>query len=222
MYTTMRELRGWTIRGTDGGDAAKVDDILFDDRAWRVRYVVAETGSWLHRHKVLLSPNALGRLRGQAHFVPALLTANEIAHCLPVDADPPVSTRMAAQLGDLVTLATYWVGGFGVPYLASPVTSPLPRSKPQTGDPHLRSATWLMGYHTVAQDGEIGSLEDLLIDDEGWCLRDLVVQTHGWPHHKDVLIAPHWVSRISWAMRTVRIELPRERVVGALSGPSLS
>ena len=48
--------------GASDGDIGRVKDFYFDDRNWAVRYVVADTGSWLSDRKVLISPHALAGL----------------------------------------------------------------------------------------------------------------------------------------------------------------
>jgi hypothetical protein len=35
----------------------------------------------------------------------------------------------------------------------------------------------ITGYHTHATDGEIGHVEDFMVDDENWAIRFLVVAT---------------------------------------------
>jgi hypothetical protein len=46
--------------GASDGEAGHVKDFYFDDKNWVVRYVVADTGSWLAGRQVLLSPLAFG------------------------------------------------------------------------------------------------------------------------------------------------------------------
>jgi hypothetical protein len=47
-------------------------------------------------------------------------------------------------------------------------------------DPHLRSARDTMGYTIRAVDGDIGHLDDYLVDEETWTFRYLVVATRNW------------------------------------------
>ena len=44
-------------------------------------------------------------------------------------------------------------------------------------DRHLRSSHAVTGYHLQALDGEIGHVEDFVIDDETWAIHYLVVGT---------------------------------------------
>jgi hypothetical protein len=52
--------------GASDGTIGRVKDFYFDDLNWVVRYLVADTGSWLSGRQVLISPHAFGRLVRQA------------------------------------------------------------------------------------------------------------------------------------------------------------
>src|SRR3546814_13431113 len=79
-----------------------------------------------------------------------------------------------------------------------PLIPPLPREPaavPPTaadveiprGDPNLRSAVEVEGYHVAASDGEIGHIDDFLVDDTDWSLRFLVIDTRNWlPGRKEI------------------------------------
>ena len=49
-----------------------------------------------------------------------------------------------------------------------------------TGDAHLHTATEVMGHAMQAEDGEIGHVKDVLVDDKAWAMRSLVVDTEKW------------------------------------------
>lgn len=58
MLQSVRDLRGYIIHATDG-EIGKVDQFLFDDETWTIRYLVVNTGNWLLKKLVLISPIAL-------------------------------------------------------------------------------------------------------------------------------------------------------------------
>ena len=89
-----------------------------------------------------------------------------------------------------------------------PPPSPLRRE----GDPSLRGTSEVTGYHVHARDGDIGHVADFLIDSDNWAIRYLVIDTRNWWPGKKVLVAPHWVTDISWSERTVRFDVTRERI----------
>ena len=79
-------------------------------------------------------------------------------------------------------------------------------------DRHLRSTHAVSGYHLQALDGEIGHVEDFIIDDETWAIRYLVVGTRNWWPGKKVLVSPQWIERVSWNDSKVFVNLDRETI----------
>lgn len=115
---------------------------------------------------------------------------------------------------------TYWTGTIaagpvplggmvGVPVLTEEEPRPDMEAEPQT---HLRSTREVIGYRIQAADGEIGHVQDFLIDDDTWAIRYMVVDTRNrWPG-KEVLVAPQWIDRVRWEDEKVYVDLNRERI----------
>jgi sporulation protein YlmC with PRC-barrel domain len=77
----------------------------------------------------------------------------------------------------------------------------LPESLVRAGDGgacHLQTATAVMGYAIRAEDGEIGHVKDILVDDKAWAIRYLVVDTEDWWAGRTVLVSPGWLTRVAW------------------------
>ncbi len=70
-------------------------------------------------------------------------------------------------------------------------------------------------YHIHASDGDIGHVEGLLVDDETWAIRYLIVDTSNWWLGHQVLVAPQWIHDVSWSRSTVSLELPRKALKDA-------
>ena len=79
-------------------------------------------------------------------------------------------------------------------------------------DPHLRSTHEVNGYHIQAEDGEIGHVDDFIIDDDTWAIRYLVIDTRNWWPGKKVLVSPQWIERVSWSESKVFVNLFRESI----------
>jgi sporulation protein YlmC with PRC-barrel domain len=77
----------------------------------------------------------------------------------------------------------------------------LPESLVRPGDGggcHLQAATAVIGYAIRAEDGEIGHVKDILVDDKAWAIRYLVVDTEHWWAGRTVLVSPGWLTRVAW------------------------
>jgi hypothetical protein len=59
MLQSITQFYGKGLAASDG-DIGHVKDFYFNDQRWAVRYVIADTGSWLPGRMVLLSPHAFG------------------------------------------------------------------------------------------------------------------------------------------------------------------
>lgn len=81
----------------------------------------------------------------------------------------------------------------------------------------LKNAKDLEKFVVNATDGEIGEVSDLLLEDDKWTVRYLVVQTTGQPERPRVLISPVSVQKTDWPRRRVQLALTREKVMNSPS-----
>jgi hypothetical protein len=86
-------------------------------------------------------------------------------------------------------------------------------------DEHLRSARAVSGYGIRATDGELGHVEDFLIDESDWAIRSLIVDPRSWWPGPHVLIGTDWIREVSWEDRTVEVDVTRETVRNAPAYP---
>ena len=70
----------------------------------------------------------------------------------------------------------------------------------------------MAGYRLHARDGEIGHVDDFIVDDRSWVIRYLVVDTGSWWPGKKVLLPPQWIDRVSWLEATVDVDLDRDTI----------
>jgi len=89
----------------------------------------------------------------------------------------------------------------------------LERAANATGLHHyLRGVKEVTGYHIAASDGEIGHIEDFFVDEEGWQIEYLLVDTGNWLPGRKVLISPGWITHIVWEDSQVHVKATREQV----------
>jgi hypothetical protein len=75
----------------------------------------------------------------------------------------------------------------------------------------LHKISKLHGFHIVAADGEIGHVDDFLVDETG-NTRHIVVDTSNWIGGKSVLIPPSAIEKIDSPNKEIRIRLTRDEV----------
>jgi hypothetical protein len=69
----------------------------------------------------------------------------------------------------------------------------------------------MTGFHIQATDGEVGHVDDFLID-EGWRIRYLVVDTSDWLGGKSVLISPTAIEKVDSPEKVIRVKLTRTEI----------
>ena len=218
MLMKAKALKGYALKSLDG-DIGSANEFLFDDRFWAIRYLVANSESWLSGKKVLLSPYALSGLNDAEQQLSVRLTKKQIEESPSIATDEPVSRQYELAYNTYYDLPDYWGG----PYMwggYSCISRDRTRwgstaAEPAGGDRHLRSTHEVTGYHLLALDGEIGHIDDFLIDSETWAIRYLVVSTRNWWPGKKVLISPKWMENVSWEEREVSVGLSRETIQSA-------
>ena len=107
-------------------------------------------------------------------------------------------------------------GGFGSPQaIRLEEERAYSRAESDRDDPHLRSCRAVMKYHIHASDGDIGHVEGLVVDDETWAIRYIVVDTSNWWLGHKVLVAPQWIEAVNWAESTVSVKMTRQGIKDA-------
>lgn len=236
MLRSMKDLQDYAIVATDGS-VGNVKDFLFDDLTWVIRYFVVETGTWLSSRKVLISPIAIQEPNWAERILPVLITKEQVRNSPNIDSDKPVSRQHEAEYLGYYGYPYYW-GGAGLwgdgmySYSLFPGYTGYPngnegsrganrayeraeREHHQNDDPNLRSCKAVVGYHIHAEDGDIGHVSGLLVDEQTWAIRYLVVATSNWGPGHQVLIAPEWINEVRWIDETVAIDLNCQSVKDA-------
>jgi hypothetical protein len=77
---------------------------------------------------------------------------------------------------------------------------------------HLRSGNEIMRYYVHASDGDLGHVQGLIVDEQSWAIRYLIVNTSNWWLGHNVVIATDWIDDVSWAESTLSIDLKRQAI----------
>jgi hypothetical protein len=148
------------------------------------------------------------------------LTLDKVKNSPSIDTDKPVSRQHERDYHGYYGYPYYWgyLASWGMgAYPSLLATSerqeaPTDHSKKPSSDVHLRSIKEILRYNIHGNDQTIGHLDDLVVDDQSWEVRYLVVDTAKWWVGKKVLVAPSWTSRVSWAERTIHVNLSGQTI----------
>jgi hypothetical protein len=221
--------------GASDGDIGTVEDAYFDDRSWTVRYLVIAAGTWLSGRKVLVSPPAISGVDPSGKRLETVLTRRQIEESPSVDTAKPVSRQYETALAGHYGYPPYWAGPnrwgvYSYPYpllqtgvppslvespYANKVAEEVDAREQKSHDPNLRSARAVTGYGLRATDGDLGHVEDFLVDEQDWAIRYLVADPRSWWPGPHVLVGVDWIRGVNWAESVVEVDVSREAVRNA-------
>jgi hypothetical protein len=215
MQERVKNLKGYRLNNLDG-EMGKVKEFYFDDHHWTIRYLVADTGNWLSDRQVLISPYSLSSMNKEERTISVDLTEKKIEESPTLGNDEPISRLFEQSYFRYYQLPMYWGGahmwGAYPFFMRDTEIRPEPVPGENVRDYHLRSTHPITGYHLQAVNGEIGHVEDFILDDKNWAIRYLVIDTANWWPGKRVLISPNWIECVGWDESKVFVNLSREMI----------
>lgn len=215
MQINVNNLIGYVIGATDG-ELGKVDDLYFDDTHYAIRYLIVDTSEWMESRMVLISPLGIKNLDQNSKKIFLNLNKEQVRNSPDIDTDKPVSRQHEVELFKHYAWPAYWgdefyPGGiYGMDSLLPNIDGNNNEEVVPLGDPHLQSTKQITNYYIQAIDGEIGHVEDFILDNETWKIKYLVVNTRNWIPGKKVLISPNRIKEINWADEKVMLDLEKE------------
>jgi hypothetical protein len=238
MLHSTKELETYSIQATDGA-IGTIKDFYFDDEAWTVRYLVVDTRVWLPDRRVLISPMSMDGSRPIARAFPLSISKEQVRNSPNIDTHRPVSRQHEISYLGYYGYPYYWGGSgvwgqFAYPGMlagsaygmsnseyrrvrasAERTASEAEERRLRDEDPHLRSCGAVNHYHVHATDGDIGHVDGLLIDEDSWAIRSLIVNTSNWWLGHQVLVAPDQIGEVSWSYEKVTTRLSRQAIKDA-------
>ncbi len=211
--------------GASDGLIGHLKDFYFDEQSWMLRYIVADTGSWLPGRQVLLThhafaPDAFSSALTSDRVLHARLTRKQIEDSPSVDTHRPVSRQYEDDYHRYYGWPTYWqdaglsgVAGIPAPTPPPAAAGPTRHGHNQRDDIHLFSTASVAGYQIQATDRPAGAVRSFMVDGKTWEIREISVDSGHWYSVRKILILPDNVERISYEDSTVYLNLSSEDIL---------
>jgi uncharacterized protein YrrD len=203
----VNEIAKLSVRATDGA-IGRVTDVYFDDQQWIVRYLVIDTDMWLGWH-VLIAPQSISAVDWDAATIDIALTRDQVERSPRADLEHPLSRLYESEFYTHFGYPPYWD--------AAPMMEPGSETLPEpiaasAADAHIRSWREVKGSHIDAADGEIGHVDDVLVDVRSWLIRFIEVDTSNWIGGTSVLVPRTALGSVNWPAGTLSVTLTRDQV----------
>lgn len=189
MLRKISELEDYNVYASDG-EIGSIKGFYFEEGSWKVHYILLDTGKWLPGRKVVISTEALNRIDHTDKALHIGLTKDRIKSSPEVNEDEPLSLDYVSRLGRH--------------YGWSEAVSE-----------RLQNSHEVTGFYIEARDGDIGHVEDFLVDDDEWMIRYIIVDTRNWWPGKKVLVSPDWIESVRWRDKKVHVDMSRDQIKNA-------
>ncbi|MDF1544958.1 MAG: PRC-barrel domain-containing protein [bacterium] len=194
---------------------------VIDKHSWNVRHVIIQTGKGLQDQNVLISRQTFGKpllsdkvfpvsLTGGNSGTPASDNAADLSSCpyvtkLDICLGPPSGWALARPM-PLPAFPMPMVSSF---YVMEHTSSIQGDSK---CDAHPQSCRDLIGSLVQATDGRAGVVDDLLLDDNCWLIRYVILDTGKWFPGRKVILSTLWLKYANEDDPTLFMDLPLEAI----------
>lgn len=231
MLISLSQLQGYNLVAKDG-PVGKVTDLFFDQENWRVRYVADKT-SRLWGKEVLLSIGAVEKTDWKEQQVLVGLAKDKVKDSPRVNLKSMITKKderllsdhygwaiPAAGLNSPTSLSTSAGANTGAGILVGSQLAgfgdenkrKIAQDKNSAG--YLQSTHMVLGFKISTNNGDLGTVEDFIVDEADWSIRFMVIDTKGSHGKKKILLAPEWIDWISWRERHVLVNMEKEKIQG--------
>ena len=207
MFLNVNRVKGFGIDAADG-DIGRLKEFYFDDKECVIRYLVVDTGRFLPGKKVLIPRSALRKPDLIKKRIQVDLSKEQVKNSQGIDEHRPVKRERDFELNQYHGWKISWAEG---PEVLLPADVE-PDLDSYGGDPHLQSTDMLTGFHIQTPEGEVGRLDDFVLDDAAWDIRYYVAEIGTRLPGRKVLMCPQWIQKINQRERKVLVNLALEKI----------
>jgi hypothetical protein len=212
MIFRIKELVRYTVAARDGA-LGYVEDFYFDEFNWSLRYMVVAGEDELDGRKFLLSTVALDRPDFTTSQMRVKLLKETIKNSPEVTFERALTREEEVALHSYYQWPFYWEAAGISAYPFVEMVSEMRKQQAENDEiRNLRSVKKILGLSIQARDGDIGSVDDFLVEDEKWNMHYLVIDTGSWLPGRKVIISPQWIEEIRWDEAGVGVDLNRETI----------
>jgi hypothetical protein len=102
-----KEVMGYTIQALDG-EVGRAGEFIVDDKSWAIRYMVADTRSWLPGRRVLVAPSWVDAIEWAERRIFVGVKREDVKNSPPYDPASPINREYEARLYDYYGRPVYW------------------------------------------------------------------------------------------------------------------
>jgi hypothetical protein len=211
MIRSFEKICGAQVKTTDGAKGT-LQDIYFDDRSWKIRFIVVGTMFEHGERSVVAPPDAVAIYDGTC--LTLKLTNAELQIMPDAESSKPVSLHKREASREQYNYNKDSLAGEDPHEESSGIRRGRSDVREKTEcDSHLRSCRYISRYKLIASDGHAGSIRDFLIDDSLWLIRFAVAQVGMANDNCEILLGPQLIENVEWALEAIKIPLTSNNIL---------
>jgi len=102
-----REVDGYHLMARDG-EIGHIEDFLFDDESWQIRYAIVDTRNWWPGKRILIRPQWIKRVSWRSKNIYVNLSRESIRNSPQWDPNRPINRKYELQLHKYYDSPPYW------------------------------------------------------------------------------------------------------------------
>jgi len=204
VFRLFSRMAGFSVHADNGEEAGRMVDLLVDSKKWLVQYLAIENGTWPSHHDFLVPSSAINAAGISTISLNVPLEQALFSPFLPGTAPEIVRTSEEMhEEDDISGLHTDTTGDGDHGSEARDGVSASARGN------IILSCKNMLGFRLNTRDGESGSFDDFLVEDEEWVVRYGVIDTGSRFPSVNILLSTGWFSRVDRRSETIFIDLPK-------------
>lgn len=236
MLISLREVTGYEMHSRDG-KIGIASDFLFDQKSWFIKSIVDKSGKVFSK-ELLFSAGSIGGLDMQEKILHMDLDNEQIKHSprltvrdvlnperfLPMDDNKVVfhsdwlnnwNSMRLTVLGKQKKYATTKIlNSSDLLHQEAMKDASLFVRNDDEEIPTLQSSAMTFGFKISSRNGDMGYMQDFIVNDEDWSIKFLVINTKRNFSGKKILVSPEAIDWISWRRKHVSVDMEKEKLAG--------
>lgn len=225
MFQSLKDLRDTTLV-TPEGEAGTIEDFIFHDHDWAIRYAVIDLTD--DRRYTLVIPETLDRINSESGQLITSLSKEMLHHSPDFHLDQPISRGIETEVHDYFQWPYYWEGEKTIPTTGPDDLTGVPlaemeidleaqqdqmsESEEEFYD-NLKRLDDILGFRLLTRTGEdLGRLEDFIVQVDDWKMMYAIVSLGGLLPSKRVLVSPSQMEEIDPNTGGIIVSLKSETI----------
>ncbi len=228
MLISLHDIHQYKMKARDG-EIGHVSDFIFDQKDWKLRFVADKTSRVFGR-EVLVPASAISRTDWREQTLHVNLDREQVRQGEKVKIRELLSPggRQYLNINELMMIQP---GSQHLPMSSSPSTdhgslgvlmnNMLPENQRERvivqdleNDESLQSTQMVLGFRITTRNGELGRVEDFIVDESDWSIQYMVIRTSGADVDKRILVSPESIDWVSWRKKHVSVDMDSEKLQG--------